>query len=129
MEKLLMFTSLLIGLAGFSQKKNAAVPAALLKCWSASYEENKEPSNEKIYRTCEHVFPASRFRQSIIFDKNGTCKVLHLGEADAHYYVDCKYNYNKKNKTVNIGDADGKVKMKFRIVFVEKDMLKIIFEE
>ncbi|MGZ4090512.1 MAG: hypothetical protein ACXVNO_07315, partial [Bacteroidia bacterium] len=104
MKKILILTNLLFALTAFSQKKSSALPGALVKCWSASYEENKETSKEKIYRSCDHEFPASRFRQSIVFEKNGTCKVLHIGEADAHYYVDCKYVYDKKKKTIDISD-------------------------
>lgn len=115
-----------MALTGFSQKKSA-LPDLMFKCWSASYEENKETSKEKLYRPCDHSFPMSRFRQSIVFDKNGTCKVLHVGETDAHYYVDCKWTYDKKKKIMNINDDKDKVKMKMKIVSVDKETLKIIF--
>ena len=129
MKKIIILFNLLLALGMQAQKKSSGIPVDLYKCWSASYEENKETSKEKIYRNCEYAFPPSRFRQSIIFEKDGTCKVLHVGEADAHYYVDCKYVYNKKKRTINISDEKGKVKMKFKVISVNKEILKVEFEE
>ncbi len=129
MKKIFLFSSFLISLFGFAQKKSALPPENLFACWSASYEENIETAKEKLYRPCDYNFPPSRFRQSIVFDKRGTCQVLHVGETDAHYYVDCKWTYDKKKKIVSIADDKGKVKMKIKIVSVDKEKLKIIFIE
>ncbi|MCW3078475.1 MAG: hypothetical protein JWO32_3084 [Bacteroidetes bacterium] len=126
MKKLLLLSTLLIVLTSLGQKKSS-LPDIFYSCWSASYEENKEGSQEKLYRPCDHQFPMSRFRQSIVFDKNGTCKVLHVGETDAHYYVDCKWTYDKKKKILDINDDKGKVKMKMKLVSVDKQTLKFIF--
>jgi hypothetical protein len=128
MKKLLLIFGLLTSLVTVGQKKGS-LPNEFYTCWAASYEENKEESSEKIYRPCLNEFKPSRFRQNISFDKNGTCKVLMVGEADAHYHVNCKWTYDKKKKTVSIGDEKNKVKMKFKIVQVNKDILKIIFVE
>lgn len=129
MKKIILLSSFLISLCSFSQKRSASPPESLFACWSASYEENIETAKEKIYRPCDYNFPPSRFRQSIVFDKKGTCQVLHVGETDAHYYVDCKWTYNKRKKIMNIADDKGKVKMKMKIVSVDKKKLKIIFIE
>ncbi|MBA3662959.1 MAG: hypothetical protein H0W61_01955 [Bacteroidetes bacterium] len=127
MKKIITLLSLFISFIGYSQKKSAPLPDGMIKCWAASYEENKENSQEKLYRTCDHAFPPSRFRQSIEFSKNGTCKVLQVGETDAHYIVDCKYTYDKKKKVLDISDVNGKVKMKIKVISITSETLKIVF--
>lgn len=127
MKKLIFISTLFMALAGFAQRKTSGPPAALFACWAASYEENKEDNQEKLYRSCDHKFPPSRFRQTIDFDKSGTCKVLAVGETDAHYFVDCKWVYDKKKKVINISDDKGKVKMKMKIISADKELLKVIF--
>jgi hypothetical protein len=127
--KKILSTLVVFFAAGMFAQKSSTVPSALYRCWAASYEENKEDSKEKVYRPCENQFPPSRFRQTIHFDKNGTCKVLMVGETDIHYEADCKWSYDKKKRIVFISDDKSKVKMKFKLVKVEKDILKIVFIE
>lgn len=127
MKKLIFISTIFMALTAFGQKKTSGPPAALFACWAASYEENKENNQEKLYRPCDYNFPPSRFRQNIIFEKNGTCKVLAVGETDIHYFVDCKWVYDKKKKLVNVYDDKGKVKMKLKIISADKELLKVLF--
>lgn len=129
MKKIILIGSLLLSLVGFAQKKSALPPEAFFACWSASYEENQETDKEKLFRPCDYNFPPSRFRQTMVFDKKGTCQVLQIGETDAHYFADCRWTYDKKKKLVNIADDKGKIKMKIKIVSVDKEKLKIVFIE
>lgn len=127
MKRIAWLLLLFINSGLFSQKNN--VSSSLYRCWAASYEENNEESKEKIYRPCEKGFPPSRFRQTINFNQNGSCKVLMVGETDLHYQVECKWNYDKKKKIISIADDKKKVKMKFKLVKVDDQILKIVFME
>jgi len=126
MKNIVIICILFLSLSSFAQINKA--PEALINCWSASYEEDKEKSDVKTYRICDYKFPPARFRPTVKFNKDGTCQVLHLGATDMHTYVDCTWTYDKKKKRVTVVDKDKKPEMKFKIKKVEKDVLKIVQE-
>lgn len=129
MKKLILLLSFILPLGISAQKKDKnAPPAELFQCWSGSIEEDDIKSNKRTYRLCDYKFPPSMWRPTVKFENNGTCQVLHLGATDLHYYVDCTWTYDKKKKRITVVDKDKKLEMKFKIISVNKEVLKFASE-
>ena len=79
----------------------------LCQDWVNSRESDKSivwrPGTYKSY-------PPSRFREKIIFSKNGTYKELILSPNDAHYFAEYRWRLSKnKPSRILIFNSDGKV--------------------
>lgn len=124
-----LFTTafILLSLISFSQTNGSLPPEALFKCWKASYEENNEKTNTDFYRPCSYEkFGPRMFRLEIEFFKTGACKYLQVGATDLHYYIEGKWIYNKKTKTISVLDDKGVITYKFKLKKINSEFMKTI---
>jgi hypothetical protein len=129
MKNLIIITLTCLSLGVFAQKKKN-LSETFYTCWAASYEEDDQKTNIKVYRQCDYKdFKPSFYRQRFIFKKDGTCQVLMLGETDAHYFLDCKWTYNKKKGLVTITDGKKKVDTRFVVMKSDAEVLKVMMQK
>jgi len=118
---------LFISVSYQAQTKKVFPPKEFYACWKASYEENIEETKTQVFRSCTYTkFRPSMFRLEIEFFVAGKCKYLHVGASDIHYYVEGKWNYDKKTKVVTVVDEKEQPAFKFKIKEAKKDVLKVI---
>ena len=97
----------------------------LTKEWVHSREE--EIDSVRIYRPAgfKH-FPSSRYRQKYIFKDDGLCKYYVLHPGDAHYYEVGTWTYNENDQRLIIYDSSKNVESEFRILILNRFMLKVV---
>lgn len=105
--------------------------ADLYKSWTNSREEQDINTNILIYRPSDYKeFPASWYREVLIFSKDKTCNYLVLAANDAHYFKKGKWSLiDSKENIVAIFDSAGTVYKKFHIKELEQDIFKFTLVE
>ncbi len=110
----------------FIAQKTTYPPKEFYACWKAAHEENNEKAKTNVFRSCTYTFGPSMFRFEIEFFADGKCKYLHVGPTDNHYYVEGKWNYDKKKKVIIVKDDTGKISYKYKIKDVNKEKLTLV---
>lgn len=126
MKKSFFIACLLFISSNFIAQKVTYPPKEFYSCWKSAHEENNEKAKTNVFRPCTYTFGPSMFRLEIEFFNNGSCKYLHVGATDIHYYVEGKWNYDKKKKMIIIKDDKGKVEYKYKIKEVNKEKLTLV---
>ena len=100
-------------------------PSSLYSEWTHAYEEQAEAnSSQMIFRISgDQTFAPSRFRQSYVFNTDGSCSYLFLDPADAHHFRPGTFEYNSQDKTLSIFDQDGAPYDRFEVLELEADKL------
>ncbi|MCE3228507.1 MAG: hypothetical protein K0S32_3058 [Bacteroidetes bacterium] len=125
MKNLILILLTCLSISVFAQKKKN-LPETFYTCWAAAYEEDDQKANTKVYRQCDFKnFKPSFYRQRFVFKKDGTCQVLMIGETDAHYFLDCKWTYNKKKGLVAITETTKKLEIVFQVLSSDAEVLKV----
>jgi hypothetical protein len=97
----------------------------LEKQWVHSREE--ETDSVQIYRPTDYKeLPASRFREVYYFEDSSECKYLVLAPNDAHYFEVGTWAYNDNNQTLVIYNSSQQTINRFKIILVNKVLLKFI---
>ncbi len=101
----------------------------LIGCWTDSREENVGDTDISIYRPCEYKeFPPSRFRFTMELRENNECSWLYLAPNDAHHMKEGTWMYEEKDATLVIFDENQNEIKRFKIEFLDEDILKVIEE-
>ena len=119
---------LLLPLITLAQKPFKKVPEELHSCWSLSFEEDSKDGKDRKFRNCTYTFPTSRFRPSVEIMKDGKCKLNHLGATDILTMEDATWTWDKKKKRVIVINKDKITEMKFRIISISKEEMKVKWE-
>lgn len=126
-KKITLFVCMFLFINSNAKIKQSVPPEYFFKCWKASYEENNEKTKTDIYRPCSYEkFKPRMFRLEIEFFKTGKCKYLQVGAADLHYYVEGKWTYNKKTKTITVSDDKEVITYKFKLKKINKELMETI---
>lgn len=113
----LFFTELYIQTNKVDQPK-------LIGCWVDSIDEYQADSEIKIFRPCNFkVFPKNRYKLEL--KAKSLCSWLYLAPNDAHYMVNGTWTYDNDTKILKIFDGSVSIIKQFKLVEVEKDMLKM----
>lgn len=127
MKKLLLILLAIISTNAIAQSKIKKLPAEFYNVkWISSNEENDATKDYMTFRReGSKEFPISRFRASYSFSNDGNCKWLKLEPNDLQNMVDGKFEFSRRKQTIKIMDANGLVVQTFKVVGVEKDVLKL----
>jgi hypothetical protein len=126
-KKITLFVCMYLFINSNAKTKESVPPENFFKCWKASYEENNEKTKTDIYRPCSYEkFKPRMFRLEVEFFKAGKCKYLQVGAADLHYYVEGKWTYNKKTKTITVSDDKDVITYKFKLKKINKELMETI---
>lgn len=97
------------------------------KSWSHSWEEQQD--SVQIYRPTQgREFPALRYRQEYIFNKDSTASWSALAANDGHYYLNGRWRYDGENQIL-IMDMMGKEVNRLTILELTKDILHFTFNK
>ena len=139
-KKIIISALLFVTAIGFSQKSpssgntkagkgNIKMADNFYSCWTSSYEENDQKTNVLIYRPCKFKeWKASMFRHYVSFNKDGTCAYLQASPNDAHFEALGTWAYTKKGGDITILNEKKDMVFKFKLVKIEKDLMKITTE-
>lgn len=105
----LSLSSILIVLifSACDQAKDPSVidPDLLLNCWTHVHEEGLEEG--RYFQPCDFSdLPASRYRATYHLQEGGSCTYSVLSPIDAHYSLTGTWDYNTKNASLKIYDAN-----------------------
>ena len=67
------------------------------------------------------TFPPSRFRNSFLFNENGTCAYMQLSPTDRHFMADGTYTYQEN--IISIFMTNGSEYSSYEVIEVAKDTL------
>lgn len=127
MRKTFLFFCFLAFISCNSEKVLTSEPvdiSELAKEWVHSREEQVD--SVQIYRPAGFKqFPSSRYRQKYIFKDDGLCSYYVLHPTDAHYYEDGTWTYDENDQRLVIYDTSKTVESKFRILILNRFMLKV----
>ena len=100
-------------------------PAFLYSEWTHAFEEQQDANAaQMIFRiSTSQSFAPSRFRQSYIFNADGTCSYLFLDPADAHHFRAGSFEYNTETRLLTIFDAQENLYDTFRVAELSRDKL------
>ena len=132
--KMVKIVFILFTIILFSCKEKSNTVAAdieinnLYNSWTNSWEEQISGDSTKIFRPSNYKeFPASWYREVLIFNENSTCSYLVLAPNDAHYFQNGKLTIVDQGKNIfAILDSTERVYKKFQITELKKDLLKYI---
>lgn len=102
--------------------------ADFYRSWTRSYEEETDLNDGiQLYRpTDSRQFPPSWFRNSYVFDRDGTCEWLVLHPADAHYMEPATWKADSGNRNlVSIHNPIGTEVVRFKILELATDYMRI----
>lgn len=101
------------------------LPETFFQCWTHSFEEQEDPNGTSLlFRPCEFTtFPAARFRRTLDFDKDGTCRFLQLAPTDAHTSEAGSWSYQEQNQLIQIFDANESLILQYKLVEVAENQL------
>ncbi len=117
---LIILSFLLISCEKDNEIQNIQV-SFLKQTWLHSYEESYN-----IYRPNDYKdFSPSRYRQSFTFKDNNICSYSVCAPNDAHYDENGKWNLNTDSNILEIRNSKSKVLYKFKIIDLNKNLLKI----
>jgi hypothetical protein len=104
--------------------KDAEINANIVGCWIHDIEASQGKKNA-IYKRCESkVWPKSRFRNYIKFNKDFTATFFNLAKNDAHF--ESKGTWTTTSGFVLCQDTDLNIKFDLKILFLTED--ELIFE-
>lgn len=127
MKKLLIILLATFSLGAVAQSKIKKLPADFYNVkWLASNEEIDATKDYVPYRKeGSKEFPIARFRPTFTFGADGSCKWLKLEPNDLQNIVDGKFEFSKRKQTIKIFDNKGALVQTFKLVGLEKDVLKL----
>ncbi len=127
MKKILLILLAVLGINAVGISKIKKLPAEFYSVkWISSNEENDATHDYMIFRReGSKEFPMARFRSSYQFEADGTCKWLKLEPNDLQNIVNGKFIFSKRKQTLKIYDDKGTLVQTFKLIGVEKDVLKL----
>lgn len=93
--------------------------------WTHAFEEQEDANASKmIFRlTNSQSFAPSRFRQSYIFNDDGSCSYWFLDPADAHHFKAGSFEYHSATNSLTIFNDEGDSFGVFRVLELAADKL------
>lgn len=127
MKKLLFILLATFSLNALAQSKIKKLPSDFYSVkWISSNEEMDATRDYMTYRKeGSREFPIARFRATYTFGTDGSCKWLKLEPNDLQNIVDGKFEFNRRKQTIKIFDEKGTLVQTFRVVGIDKDVLKL----
>lgn len=91
--------------------------------WTHAHEDDQ--GSIRYYYNSENLdFPPSRFRHTMILNKDATCQFMALSPSDRHHMAEG--NYTVSNDTLAIFQPDGSLYKSYHIFAIVQDTLTLI---
>jgi len=101
------------------------VDTSLFQEWTHAREEQADANaTQMIFRLSDsQTFAATRYRQSYIFNADGSCEYLYLDPADAHHFRTGSFSFDSEDKILTIYDGSDDLYDSFKVVELSSDKL------